>query len=291
LILVQVQAGPWLDQSFCPSEEQAGTLDSRWPDVDGGSAADSAEHGETLRTRSPGAEAAERGDTFLLVSGASSRTLEELRLELLLAVGIEDAAERALEIVGIIEAAAAPLGIRPVIVGGMAVYFWTANDAFLTGDIDVIMETPPSLSLLLGDLGFDRSADGRHWELPDTDVLLEAPATSLDNGAVVTRVSLASGRVAGVISRIDILMDRLDEFQATGHRDAAQQALVLLSQLGAEESDELERRAEARRLGSILRAVAPIVARLLDGGTFPESDELHTLARDALRAEYSSREP
>jgi hypothetical protein len=52
-----------------------------------------------------------------------------------------------------------------------------------------------------------------------------------------------------------------------------------------------ERRADARRLGTILRAVQPVVARLRDGGTFPETDELRALARNALRAEYSSIEP
>lgn len=32
---------------------------------------------------------------------------------------------------------AAPPGIRPVVVGGVAVYCWTASDEFLTYDIDV----------------------------------------------------------------------------------------------------------------------------------------------------------
>ncbi|MCL2770563.1 MAG: hypothetical protein FWD42_10740 [Solirubrobacterales bacterium] len=47
--------------------------------------------------------------------------------------------ERTLEVVALVEELAAPLGIHPVIVGGMAVYFWTESEEFQTHDIDVVM--------------------------------------------------------------------------------------------------------------------------------------------------------
>ncbi|MFY9580134.1 MAG: hypothetical protein WAQ33_12500 [Gaiellaceae bacterium] len=142
-------------------------------------------------------------------------SLTELRADLWRAAEIDDLTERTLEVVAVIEEAAAPLGIHPTLVGGMAVYFWTESDEFLTYDIDVVMAVPDQLALILAQLGFTRSKDGRHWELEGTKVLLEAPGASLDVGAHVTQVKLRSGRTARVLSRVDILLDRLDEFQAT----------------------------------------------------------------------------
>lgn len=48
-------------------------------------------------------------------------SVEELRAALAVAAMIEDLAERSLEVVAVIDAAGAPLGIHPVVVGGMAV--------------------------------------------------------------------------------------------------------------------------------------------------------------------------
>ena len=142
----------------------------------------------------------------------ASERLDAFRDDLRRVAVIRDPAERALEVVGIIEAAGAALGASPVIVGGMAVYFWTADESFLTRDIDVVMDTSPPVRALLDALGFERESDGRHWRLRDTDVLLEAPDSRLDAGVVVSRVRLDSGRVARVLSLVDVLLDRLDEF-------------------------------------------------------------------------------
>jgi hypothetical protein len=140
-----------------------------------------------------------------------------LRNELVRAAQIPDLAERTLEVVAVVETIAAPLGIRPVLVGGVAVYFWTASDEFLTYDIDVVMEVPGTLAAKLADLGFSRAKNGRHWLLEGTEVMLEAPSSQLDADAVVAEIELQSGRTARVISRVDVLLDRLAEFQATGH--------------------------------------------------------------------------
>jgi uncharacterized protein YuzE len=51
---------------------------------------------------------------------------------------------------------AAPLGIHPVVVGGMAVYFWTASEEFVTYDIDVVMEVPDELAAItIAGISFD----------------------------------------------------------------------------------------------------------------------------------------
>lgn len=218
-------------------------------------------------------------------------SLTDLRADLLRAAEIANPAERTLEVVAVIGEAAAPLGIRPTIVGGMAVYFWTESDAFTTYDIDVVMSVPDQLADILAQLGFARSADGRHWELEGTDVLLEAPSASLDAGTQVTEVQLASGRTARVLSRVDILLDRLDEFQATGHQLVAQQTLVLLAELAEQEIGDLEARAPQRRVTAILGAMRQLADEMPARATPPDTDELHEIARAASRAEYAPREP
>src|ERR1700691_1807073 len=216
----------------------------------------------------------------------SRASASRLREDLAHAAQKADLAERTLEVVAVIEAAAAPLGIHPVIVGGMAVYFWTASDDFLTYDIDVVMEVPGALATTLAELGFSRATDGRHWLLEGTEILLEAPSAHLDADAVVAEIKLQSGRTAKVISRVDVLLDRLAEFQATGHEVAAQQALALLAGLSQAESADIDTRAISRKVGTILKVMRDLAEKLNAGEPPPDSGELHQIAREALRTEY-----
>lgn len=217
--------------------------------------------------------------------------LADLRAALADAAQIDDLAERTLEVVSVVDAVAAPLGIHPVVVGGMAVYFWTADEAFVTYDIDVVMAVPERLAAALADLGFEKSRDGRHWRLAETDILLEAPSAELDSDVVVAAVKLPSGRTASVLSHLDVLLDRLAEFQATGHQIVAQQILVLLDHLTADEATDLRARASSRRVAHALDAMSRLAAQIADGREPPASDELHEVARAAQRAEYTRRQP
>lgn len=218
----------------------------------------------------------------------SRDSYQQLRAELARAAQTNDLAERTLEVVSLVDVVAAPLGIHPVVVGGMAVYFWTESDAFVTYDIDVVMEVPDALDSKLAELGFVRTSDGRHWMLEGTDIFLEAPSSRLDSDAIVAEIDLPSGRTAKVISRVDVFIDRLSEFGATGHEGAVQQALVLLAGISREEAEDLQARTSSRRLGAILKAVRKLADDLAAGHALPESGDLHKIAQDALRAEYHS---
>jgi hypothetical protein len=209
--------------------------------------------------------------------------LSELRRELALAAATADVAERALGVVAIVAAVAAPLGITPVLVGGMAVYFWTRTDAFLTHDIDVVMDVPTELQRKLEQLGFTRSTGGRHWTLKGTEVFLEAPSAALDPDAVVVDVEMPSGRSARVLSRVDVLISRLAEFQATGHEDVGLQVLVLLDSIRASEWKDLQGRAASHRLTRILDAMHDLGDELAGGRVPPDSARA---ARDCSRCAY-----
>jgi hypothetical protein len=218
---------------------------------------------------------------------SESLSSDGLKAALRRAAQIPDVAERTLEIVAIVEEAAAPLGTRPVVVGGMAVYFWTASDAFFTYDIDIVMDVSEEFGQTLATLGFERATDGRHWALEGTEVFLEAPSARLDDDAVVTQVALPSGRTANVLSRVDVVLDRLAELQSTGHLVIGQQVLALLGGLPDDESAELEMRARRRRTSKILSAMRSLGEEIAQGRAMPDSDELHEIARGALRAEYA----
>jgi hypothetical protein len=101
-------------------------------------------------------------------------------------------------------------------------------------------------------------------------------------------IELTSGRTARVLSRVDILLDRLDEFQATGHEIPAQQVIFMIAGLSEEQTQALNRRAPEREVTKILQAVREIVVDLAAGGEPPDSGELHEIARAALKPEYPS---
>ncbi len=116
-----------------------------------------------------------------------------------------------------------PLGIHPVVVGCVAVYFWTASDEFPTYDIDVVMEVPKQLADVLAQIGFARTPDGRHWLLEGTGVFfLEAPSARLDDDALVTKVELPSGRTAMTPTQV------IEEIGARLARAAPPKSRVLL---------------------------------------------------------------
>jgi signal transduction histidine kinase len=94
------------------------------------------------------------------------------------------------------------------------------------------------------------------------------------------------GRTARVLSRVDVLISRLAEFQATGHQDVGQQVLVLLKSVPGREREDLRMRASSHRLTTILQAMSDLAKELARGRLPPESDELHEIARAALEAEY-----
>jgi hypothetical protein len=236
-------------------------------------------------------DTAEARCSFAFVSNSEPPRASDLRAELARAAQMDGLAERTLEVVAVVQDVAAPLGIHPVVVGGMAVYFWTASDEFLTYDIDVVMEVPDELAAKLAELGFVRTEDGRHWRLAGTDIFLEAPGAHLDADAVVSEIELRSGRTAKVISRVDMVLDRLAEFQATGHETAAQQVLALLAGLTEAEAADLDGRAANRRVGTILKVMRELADGLKKGGPPPDSGELHEIAQKALRTEYPPKRP
>jgi len=200
--------------------------------------------------------------------------MADLRTELARALTIDDQTERQLEVVAIVSEAVADLGIRPVVVGGLAVAYWTAG-TYLTGDIDVLMPSSPAVDERLRALGFRR--EGRFWLIAEADLFLEAPGSFLEPGAEAEEVAVASGRTVRLIRPEDVLVGRLHEFVATGHSDPLGQAFMLL------DSPDLDRARLASLLAPAelthaLREIEKLAERVEQGEKL-ETWELHDVAR------------
>jgi len=208
-------------------------------------------------------------------TGEEGTELGALRLELAQTADIADLTEQMLEIVGVVDAALASLGIRPVVVGGLAVAYWVSG-LYVTADIDVVMPHAAGIEERLAELGFLR--EGRYWTLPGRQPVFEAPGSTLSfNREGYSEAQLASGRSILIQDVEELLLLRLDEFVATGNADVFQQCLWLLGVRSIERA-RLERRAAEQSLGAALDAVETVAEEIVVAGRTLEIWEITDLA-------------
>jgi hypothetical protein len=206
--------------------------------------------------------------------------LEALRAELQRTADIRDATEQMLEIAAVVDAALRPIDVRPIVVGGLAVAYWTTG-LYLTGDIDVVMPHSAEIERRLAALGFER--DGRFWTLPGREPVFEAPGSTLElNPDGHIEVELASGRTIRIQDAEEVLLLRLAEFAATGNADVFQQCLWLLGVAGLDR-ERLRGRAADESLARALDALDRIGKRVEQDATKLELWEITDLAK-SLRA-------
>jgi hypothetical protein len=206
--------------------------------------------------------------------------LEALRVELQRTADTRDATEQMLEIAAVVDAALRPIDVRPIVVGGLAVAYWTTG-LYLTGDIDVVMPHSAEIDQRLAALGFER--DGRFWTLPGREPVFEAPGSTLElNPDGHIEVELASGRTIRIQDAEEVLLLRLAEFTATGNADVFQQCLWLLGVAGLDR-ERLRGRAADESLARALDALYRIGKRVQQDATKLELWEITDLAK-SLRA-------
>jgi hypothetical protein len=140
---------------------------------------------------------------------------------------LDDPNERAAEAAALIQGAMAARGTRLVVVGGSAIAVWIP-DLHVSVDIDLVgVATPAGLDRGFGELGFHRH-HGRHWRHHTLPLAVEVPGTMLEpRGAAVARLVTPAGRALEVISIEDLILDRLEQYLATGSEDVYRQAAAL----------------------------------------------------------------
>lgn len=99
-------------------------------------------------------------------------------------------------------------GIKPIIVGGLAVEIYTRGQ-YTTQDIDLVLPRRDLANNVFLRLGFVK--EGRHWFHPEIDVGIEIPGDALEDADKdkVTKLHLPSGKYVYVIGIEDIILDRL----------------------------------------------------------------------------------
>jgi hypothetical protein len=122
------------------------------------------------------------------------------------ALALENETERKLAVVALIDRQVQQIGWRAIVIGGLAVEFWT-HGAYSTSDMDLYLPHGPAVDELLAELGFRK--EGRHWVLREHEIFVEAPASFPSDEEEVVAVELASGGVVPVLSLEDVIIDRL----------------------------------------------------------------------------------
>jgi hypothetical protein len=193
---------------------------------------------------------------------------------LVAALGLEDPTERMLEVAAVVQEALNDLGIHPVVVGGLAVAYWTKG-SYLTHDIDVLMPASPRVDERMAALGFEK--EGRFWTLPGSDIVFEAPGSALDPGDEQQEVELRSGRHLALVRVEDLLVHRLEQLLASPSTDTLQQAITLLKAPGLNR-ERLDARVAAKSLTAGLAEVE-VFAEKIERGETVETFEIHEMER------------
>lgn len=194
------------------------------------------------------------------------------------ALAVEDETERMLGVVGVITEAVRELGLRPVVVGGLAVQYWT-HARYTTSDIDLLLPSLPEVAERFRALGLERQ--GRHWALPGSELFIEAPGSVLGPDERADEVELPDGTVVALLSLEDVLIYRIHEFVGTGHADVAEQAAALLF-LPNVDRERLRLRASQEHLTEAVDAIE-LLGRRSEAGEQIETWELHEIARELRR--------
>ena len=172
--------------------------------------------------------------------------------------GLTDRNERMVAACRVILSRLSELGVDMTVVGGSAVAIW-APSLHVSHDIDLVGVALHSRldEVMEGDFGLARS--GRHWLDAGLGIAIEVPAMALEpDGAEAVDVDGVR-----VISLEDLLLDRIQQWEAAGSLEPLMQARALL---GHPVMDEARLAARAHSTGSTkaLLAVRLAAAREVD---------------------------
>ncbi|MCL5674916.1 MAG: nucleotidyltransferase [Candidatus Omnitrophica bacterium] len=123
---------------------------------------------------------------------------------------IENPFKKRLYFVGILTKYLSYKNIKPVIVGGHAVEFYTLG-SYTTGDIDLICEGYDFIKELLKEWKFKKQ--GRLWILPEEDIEIDIVSSYLkdDDPSKISEVTVENLKVY-IIGIEDLIVDRLNAF-------------------------------------------------------------------------------
>lgn len=179
-------------------------------------------------------------------------SIRELRDKLSQAAQMDDPLDRRLWVLAVITEALAPTGLKPVLVGGAAVEFYTSG-GYATFDMDLVADTD-SLDLALTELGFTKHA--RHWVHDDLSLAIEAPSSELGAEAEHVLELQVGDMKAFLIGVEDIIIDRLNACVHWRSAEDCRWALHLIAENKDQiDWDYLRRRAVEERVDERLEQI------------------------------------
>lgn len=124
-----------------------------------------------------------------------------------LVINEKDPLTKRLLLIGLLTKELAPHHIRPVIVGGQAVEFYTAG-GYATRDIDLVSTRTDIIDNVLISWGFVK--EGRHWYSNELGISIEVPSSTLAGDEdKITVIEIDSLNIY-MIGIEDIIIDRLN---------------------------------------------------------------------------------
>ena len=161
-----------------------------------------------------------------------------------------DTFEKRLLFVGLLTKELTKYNIRPIVVGGNAVEFYTLG-GYATGDIDVVIDDYKTLGKVLVEWGFRKQ--GRHWTSEEYDIIIESPADEL-SGSVDKIFEVEIQGLKVYLEGIeDIVIDRLNALVHWKSKDDGEWARRMV-ELNRDKIDwkYLEKRAKAEKVEKAL---------------------------------------
>ena len=169
--------------------------------------------------------------------------------------GVDDPNDRARRAAAVVLERFEARGLELTVVGGSAVALWDPH-FHVSRDVDLVGGASPSEAeaVLARELGFHK--EGRHWVHDELELAFEIPAWTLEpEGASVVVIDGVR-----VISLEDLILDRVEQWHATGGHEAWRQAARLLAH-PALDVPRLRTRAADIGAAAPLTAVIELAAR------------------------------
>ena len=141
---------------------------------------------------------------------------EVLRQKLRRGTAIAEPLKRRLWVLGVITEALKVDGIRPILIGGCALEYYTFG-GYATRDIDVVVSDHQRFGEVMDQLGFERR--GRYWLRSDLEILLEAPAADLSGETAPLTVVELDDLTCYIVGVEDLIIDRLNGWVHWGWED------------------------------------------------------------------------
>ena len=119
-----------------------------------------------------------------------------------------DPLRKALGVVALLTKALEPEGIRPILVGGVALEFYTLG-GYATKDIDLVVSDREKVKMVLENLGFMHRMGEKHWYSTELDVAIKIPDEVLAGSPEKLTVLEIDGKNVYIIGTEDLIIDRL----------------------------------------------------------------------------------